>query len=204
MQAPIEKMSLTPYPLFIVPEEFPAVPHRELPRPIARKYFEWFTGIYTERIPVLLDYFNEHLTGSCSDDLRRLGMKIAELVLLAQFSYMPEDPVMIEPRPGYRLQVPPEPKLTGEGISMAVDMGCLLASCILHLDERITWHFVTRPKKLLEYQQPTLIEPWIGIPFDPVDLSIGYCTGIYKKIRLSDIWAICYEHIKARVPPRDA
>jgi hypothetical protein len=189
-------MILDQYPIFEGLSRIDTIPLREMPVVQAREYFKWFKRIYSLRIIVLLDYFAEHLTGDLENDLLRLGQRVAEMIPLEQFSQKQEKGYLVYVHEGKECRFPPRRTLTLAGRSIGTDMGCLMASCILSLNNDVKWHMPTRPKRYIDLHQPTLLVPGDKIPFNPVISSISCCGGIANSELYSDIWCDRYRHYR--------
>jgi hypothetical protein len=185
-------MTLEPYPEFEGLNPADIVKLYELPVAQAREHFNWFKSVYSHRLDVLLEYFYEHLTGDYEEDLSRVGQRVAALMPLERYSHMQEKGCLAYIHEGKECRFPPRRLLTLEGALIAVDMGCLLASCILSLSKDVKWHMPTRPKRYVDLHQPTLLVPGDKIPFNPISYSIGCSSRIANSELGSNIWSDRY------------
>jgi hypothetical protein len=192
----VREMTAEPYPFFIRPPEFGVGRENDFTRDQARKHFEWFKAHFRERVPVLLNYLDEKLTGDCAADLRRIAARIAQLLPLDQFSYMQEVGDLLEFTQNRKLHLPPRRRPNAQGVSMAYDMACLLAVMLLDLDPRIKWHLPTRAPTYIDHHCPTMRFPHSKIPFNMVRVSIAHCASMFDSKWGTDIYAVIYEDVQ--------
>jgi hypothetical protein len=189
-------MTMKEYPLYIRPLEFGTGRENDFTREQARKHFEWFKSYFRERIPMLLNYLDEKLTGDPAADLRRIAVRVKELLLSDQFSYMQELGDLLEFTHERKLQLPPRRRPNAQGVSIAYDMACLLTAFVLDLDPRVKWHLPTRAPTFIDHHCPTLITPNDNIPLNTVRVSIANCASMFNTKWGTDIYAIIYEDVQ--------
>jgi hypothetical protein len=144
----------------------------------AKEHFEWFLTYYEGRIAVLLGYLGESLTSNPKADLLRLGNRLAEVLPGERFSFMPTEGSVIDFGKGRVLREPPMQDLTEDGVSLALDMGCLLGKLMLGISPRFRWKLYTEARTSFDYQWPVVFDRGTREYSNPVGWSPGSCLGV--------------------------
>lgn len=165
------------YPLFVLPAELVGRPPRDWTKREAKSYFDWLTSSVDGRVAGLLRYLEDDGGGTPEELLLRAGEKAALLLRSDAFSRPSQPGVTTIQKHGRTLQlpVPAGRDLTGQGYSLAIDMGLLTAKCILDSGRApFVWRIGGKPKTLVGYNVPVLTRSDIAhyLYFDPVESSV--------------------------------
>ena len=147
---------------------------------IAQEHFDWFTGILEERIRTLLGFFEASSPSRGGEHrfLLDLGAAVSE---------------RLSTEPNFR-ELSGKIELTAPGLSMAHDMGIMVAQLIVDsADGTVRWQLLKEPRRALEFNMPVLVGRVPTLILDPIRGSLTEAKAILRGAELSDIWARTYD-----------
>ena len=174
-------MSWSIYPIIDPPE--PLRGHgkpRTWTDEIARAHFEWFMSIREERIGCLLEYFD--VLRPPRGDEHRFLLDLGTSIV-----------ARLSSEPNFR-EIAGERELTAPGLSMAHDMGILVAELIIDSAGGVVkWQLLKKPPRALEFNMPVLVGRVPRMILDPIRGSLVEAKAILRGAGSSDIWARTYD-----------
>lgn len=178
--------NLDEYPPFLPSGDYTNRSPQEWTAAEAKVHYNWFLEVLEERTDALLVFFGEEFDFNFCRMLDRLGCKIV--------------PVL---RMSYRVMGPfGDASLVEPALSMCIDMGMLIARCLLLIpDIKCRWILCKRGKTYIDYNQPVLLgfpdDPKYGI--NPCGLSVNLAHGIVRGTEGPSLWREIFEHNRARM-----
>jgi hypothetical protein len=169
-----------PYPLFAPPTEVADRSPRDWSPRLAHIYFEWLTGVATERTRDLLGFF----------DLDRSDLPPRDLLLVVG-EHLAEE---LRSDGGSARRPGGERILTSRGHALAADAGLLTAHLIIDVfGGDVHWHIVDRPRTDRSFNLPALVGFVDDLHLDPIAASIDEANGIIAGRRGPDAWAHLFD-----------
>jgi hypothetical protein len=130
------------YPLFSPPEHLATRGSKNWNKKEAQEYFNWFMEIRNQRVIDFLHYIGYSLTSNLENDL----IRISDIVYLF---YNNADYYSIREKDGSKY-------LNEFGLSMAADIGLLLARELERTHSSLHWTIAKGPKNYHSYNLPVL------------------------------------------------
>jgi hypothetical protein len=146
---------------------------------LAQANFDWLMSVKESRTEALLSFFGADYPELDSeiDFLESLGSVVARTICTM---------------PNYRIESGVE-VLTAPGLSMAFDMGLLVASLIIRSsDGRIAWKILKIRKKELSYNLPVLAGLHSRMYLDPIRGSVTEAKALLNGTKSRSMWADTY------------
>ncbi len=148
---------------------------------LARENFDWLMSVRQDRPKILLTFLglSDPSYGSEYDFLLDCGARVATAIT-TELNCRNEDG---------------RQKLTAPGLSIAHELGLLLADLIIRSsDGKIKWTLLRSRRDALSYNLPVLSGTHPKMTLDPIRGSITGAKGILSGVKSSDLWAKGYRH----------
>ena len=129
------------YNLFIPPKEVTNKTPKEWNKLEAKKYFDWFIKIKSDRIGFLLGFLNYRISGDIYKDISEISKKINHFIFSPNFHYLDKT--------GRK-------RLNGYGLSIATDFGLFIASLLQKENPSLEWKIGIGHKTYHSYNLPVL------------------------------------------------
>ena len=166
------------YNLFIPPTNLLHKSHKNWDSIEAKNYFTWFLSIRYQRIDEFINTLSIKLNNDTTNDINEVGKVVTSHLFLPIFSE----------RKGGIIE------LTNKGYAFVTDYAIFISECLIKNYPAISWKIVSRPKKDISYNLPSLFGFSKIDHIDMIRGAIANGKAILRKEEFETIWLKMYNY----------